>query len=99
MCVGAPSWGMMSDAVGRKMSFLGAMICTTVFGFATAAAPNYAVSIQVHDHAVKYSEQCATSANVVMITPVAYSQTYIGQPIIGIGLKRCSSICSRCQCV
>jgi MFS family permease len=36
--------GAVSDAVGRKTAFAAATLCTTVFGFATAAAPNYAVS-------------------------------------------------------
>jgi MFS family permease len=37
-------WGMVSDSWGRKTSFGLATLFTTVFGFATAAAPNFHVS-------------------------------------------------------
>jgi len=43
MCVGAPVWGMVSDAYGRKTSFGLATLISAVFGFATAAAPNFEV--------------------------------------------------------
>ena len=49
--------GAVSDALGRKTAFAAATLCTTVFGFATAAAPNYAVS----HHAVsshKLNDSC-----------------------------------------
>lgn len=41
MCVGAPVWGAVSDAKGRKFSFALGMLFTCVFGFASAAAPNF----------------------------------------------------------
>lgn len=41
MCVGAPVWGMVSDTYGRKTSFFLATLISAVFGFATAAAPNF----------------------------------------------------------
>lgn len=44
MCVGAPVWGMVSDSYGRKTSFFLATLISAVFGFATAAAPNFHVS-------------------------------------------------------
>jgi hypothetical protein len=44
MCVGAPVWGMVSDSYGRKTSFCLATLISAVFGFATAAAPNFHVS-------------------------------------------------------
>lgn len=44
MCVGAPVWGMVSDTYGRKTSFFLATLISAVFGFATAAAPNFRVS-------------------------------------------------------
>lgn len=43
MCVGAPVWGMVSDAYGRKTSFCLATLISAVFGFASAAAPNFHV--------------------------------------------------------
>jgi MFS family permease len=42
MCVGAPVWGALSDARGRKLSFGLGMLITCVFGFASAAAPSVA---------------------------------------------------------
>lgn len=42
MTLGAPVWGMVSDTWGRKTSFGLATLFATVFGFATAAAPNFA---------------------------------------------------------
>lgn len=44
MCVGAPVWGFVSDSFGRKTSFFLATLISAVFGFATAAAPNFHVS-------------------------------------------------------
>jgi MFS family permease len=41
MCVGAPVWGAVSDARGRKQAFALGMLFTCVFGFASAAAPNF----------------------------------------------------------
>lgn len=41
MCVGAPVWGAVSDAKGRKLSFALGMLVTCVFGFASAAAPSF----------------------------------------------------------
>jgi len=42
MCVGAPVWGAVSDARGRKFAFGLGVLFTCVFGFASAAAPSYA---------------------------------------------------------
>jgi MFS family permease len=42
MCVGAPVFGALSDAKGRRFSFGCGMLITCVFGFASAAAPNFA---------------------------------------------------------
>jgi MFS family permease len=42
MCLGAPVWGALSDARGRKLSFGLGMLVTCVFSFASAAAPNLA---------------------------------------------------------
>jgi MFS family permease len=44
MCVGAPVWGMVSDVYGRKVSFCLATTISAIFGFASAAAPNFEVS-------------------------------------------------------
>lgn len=44
MCVGAPVWGMVSDVYGRKVSFCLATTISAIFGFASAAAPNFHVS-------------------------------------------------------
>ncbi|KAF6265574.1 major facilitator superfamily domain-containing protein [Scenedesmus sp. NREL 46B-D3] len=41
MTLGAPAWGMVSDSWGRKVAFGLATLFTAVFGFATAAAPNF----------------------------------------------------------
>lgn len=41
MCVGAPVWGAVSDARGRKFAFGLGMLFTCVFGFSSAAAPNF----------------------------------------------------------
>lgn len=41
MCIGAPVWGSLSDAKGRRFSFGCGMLITCVFGFASAAAPNF----------------------------------------------------------
>lgn len=38
------AWGMASDSWGRKLAFGLATLFTAVFGFATAAAPNFQVS-------------------------------------------------------
>jgi len=42
MCLGAPVWGAVSDARGRKFAFGLGMLVTCIFGFASAAAPNVA---------------------------------------------------------
>jgi len=41
MLVGAYSWGLVSDAYGRKKGFLGAAILTCIVGVLSAFAPNY----------------------------------------------------------
>jgi MFS family permease len=51
-------WGMVSDSWGRKTSFGLATLFTTVFGFATAAAPNFHVGILARHHTVL--PQCLT---------------------------------------
>jgi MFS family permease len=45
MVVGAPVWGSLSDARGRKATFGAAVVLLAVFGFASAAAPNFAALI------------------------------------------------------
>jgi MFS family permease len=42
MVVGGPLWGCVSDGYGRKTAFALSVACTTIFGFASAAAPSYA---------------------------------------------------------
>ena len=45
MVVGAPVWGSLSDARGRKLTFGAAVVLIAVFGFASAVAPNFATLI------------------------------------------------------
>lgn len=42
MMLGAPAWGALADALGRKPAFMGTTATTLVAGVASAAAPTYA---------------------------------------------------------
>lgn len=44
MCIGAVTWGWLSDAAGRRGAFLTSAAVTVFFSFASALAPNYTVS-------------------------------------------------------
>lgn len=41
MCIGGPLWGAISDGWGRRTSFAMSVVCTTVFGFLSAAARSF----------------------------------------------------------
>eukprot|EP00877_Chromochloris_zofingiensis_P011599 jgi/Chrzof1/6693/Cz19g05280.t1 len=41
MCIGAVTWGWLSDAAGRRGAFLTSAAVTVFFSFASALAPNY----------------------------------------------------------
>lgn len=41
MTVGGPLWGCVSDGFGRRTAFACSVLCTTVFGFLSAAARSY----------------------------------------------------------
>ena len=41
--IGAYSWGVLSDAKGRRAGFFATAIFTFVFGVLSAASPNYVV--------------------------------------------------------
>ena len=43
MFIGAYLWGVLGDSEGRKIGFLAPAIFTAIWGFASAAAPNYTV--------------------------------------------------------
>jgi MFS family permease len=43
MCIGGPLWGAISDGWGRRTSFAMSVVCTTVFGFLSAAARSFEV--------------------------------------------------------
>jgi MFS family permease len=76
MCVGAPVWGMVSDTYGRKTSFFLATLISAVFGFATAAAPNFHVSLFVCETAgIRYVYVGHVAANVPVCTMAAARYT------------------------
>lgn len=63
MSIGGPLWGCISDGWGRRTSFIMSLACTTVFGFASAAAGSFAqllacrffVGVGIQGASVSYS--------------------------------------------
>lgn len=45
MMLGSYTWGAIADAKGRRFGFCGTAVFTAIFGFGSALAPNYWVSI------------------------------------------------------
>lgn len=41
--IGALFWGLLGDIVGRKISFMGTVMLTAIFGLLSSFAPNYTI--------------------------------------------------------
>lgn len=90
---------MVSDSVGRKTAFSLTLVCTTVFGFATAAAPSYHVRVKRMDgrFRVLFVHGLMSKAPQQMRHTSALYSRYVQPMLQSSHVKHCISCCTLFQ--